>query len=41
MRTFTLLGTGFVVGYLVRSRRNQAFASVAHRVVDTIFGKSV
>jgi hypothetical protein len=41
MRTFTLLGAGFVAGYLVRSRRNQAFASIAHRVVDTLFGKTV
>ena len=41
MRAFTLLGTGFVVGYMVRSRRNQAFASVAHRIVDTLFGKTV
>jgi hypothetical protein len=40
MRTFILVSAGFVVGYTVRSRRNQAFATVAHRVVDTLFGQT-
>lgn len=39
MRTFTLLSAGIVVGYVIRSRRNAAFAGVAHRVVDALFGQ--
>lgn len=39
MRTMLVLTAGVFVGYALRSRRNQAMSSVAHRIVDAVFGQ--
>jgi hypothetical protein len=37
MRSIAMFGTGLVVGYIIRNRRQQALHNIACRLVDALF----